>query len=245
MGKTIALSRRSTAEKITRLALMLSLCGAWVTAPAALPQSLAPQAGTLQNLLDTSRDGLFSLLRGETEPALIEKTKEAARQAMTLIEAGQLTTSRQQQNDAMGWLHFTLGAAAVHKKEYVDAARHLRLAAALNGGARKDPRVYKLLAQAYEEGEYQKLAEPFRGYHVGPETPEMKAQMKQVERMIDLITDAYARAVALYGGELGWQQEKVKTRRKLEGFYEYRRGGSAAGLDEFIKESLARPLPAP
>lgn len=242
MSSPIVLSQRRTAEKVARLALMMSLCGVCMTVLAA-PQTVAPQADALQNLLDTSRKGLFSLLKGEVEPALIERTKEAARQAMTLIEAGQLTISRQQQDDAMGWLHFTLGTVSLREKEYIEAARHLRLVATFDGGARRDPRAYRLLGLAYE-GEYKKLAEPFlRSF--GDLPPEMMARLKLIDRIIDLMIDAYSRAVALYGAEPGWQQEKLETRSKLEECYKYRRGGSAAGLDEFIKESLSRPLPAP
>lgn len=242
MSSPMVLSQRRIAGKVARLASMISLCGVCMTVLAApQQQSVAPQADALQNLLDTSRKGLFSLLKGEVEPALIERTKEAACQAMTLIEAGQLTISRQQQDDAMGWLHFTLGAVSLREKEYVDAARHLRLVAMFDGGARRDPRAYRLLGLAYED-EYRKLTER---YYSGPQTVEMMARLKLVDRIIDLMIDAYSRAVALYGAEPGWQQEKLETRSKLEECYKYRRGGSAAGLDEFIKESLSRPLPAP
>lgn len=232
-----------------RLILPMLLCGVCVTVLAVPPKHIAPQSGELQDLLNTSSKGLSSLLRSEIKPAPIEETKEAARKAVMLIEMGQnlgqeQPLSRQRKEELLGWLHFTLGLISVHKKEHGDAVQHLHRAIQFESWVQRDPRVYRALGQAYEEGEYRKLVEPFRNDYGGLETIERKARMKPVERMIDLIIDAYSRAVALCGAESRWQQERQKSGAKLRRFYEYRKG-SMAGLNEFISNSLSQPLPAP
>ncbi len=221
--------------------------GAHTTVFAAQQNKQAQRPDELQALLQVAWEGLHVLLHGRAEGTVIADTREAARTALELIEAGQTleqkqTFSSQRKEEVLGWLNYTLGLICFRLNEYATAASYFYRATQFEGWVKRDPQIYSMLAKAYEEGEYRRLVDPFRHDYGGAETVESKARREPVERMIDLIMDAYARAVALVDEAEVKTEQKQAWKNKLRSFYQYRKG-TEARMDEFITSILSKPVP--
>jgi hypothetical protein len=75
------------------------------------------------------------------------------------------------------------------------------------------------------------------------ETAQSKSALDKLNVIIDLMIDAYARAVAAAGTDPANAQSKAQWSTKLAEFYKFRHQGSDAGLSELIAGALAKPLP--
>ena len=60
---------------------------------------------------------------------------------------------------------------------------------------------------------------------------------------MDRIIDAYARAIASAGTDPKTEQSRKEWLTQMTNYYKFRHGGSDAGLDEFIKSALQKPVP--
>ncbi|HET9478292.1 MAG TPA: hypothetical protein VFO72_03040 [Pyrinomonadaceae bacterium] len=76
-----------------------------------------------------------------------------------------------------------------------------------------------------------------------PETPESKAALEKLNVLMDRIIDAYARAIAIAGTDPKTEQSRKEWLGQLTNYYKFRKGGSDAGLTEFIASSVQKPLP--
>lgn len=103
----------------------------------------------------------------------------------------------------------------------------------------KDPHAYAAIAGAYEASVTELTS--WRRINTLPEVDEGYAQ--EIGEKTDLLVDAYARAVAACGARADCRTQKAAWTRKLTEFYKSRHGDSDAGLDEFIRGALERPLP--
>ena len=61
---------------------------------------------------------------------------------------------------------------------------------------------------------------------------------------MDRIIDGYARAIATSGTDPKTEAQRREWTLKLSNYYKFRHQGSDAGMNEFIKTSLQKPLPA-
>lgn len=188
--------------------------------------------------------------RNETFNA--EAAKHAAK-AIQLIESGRTPNSDgsgggvwapfKSKEDVLGSLHYALGFYAL--KPTPDAAGpHFIKAAQVDADRRNSPTTYSVLALAYQNGPYKRLSEDFtKRFSNQPESPESKAALDGVNKVVDKMIDAYARAVALAGSNPQNQAAKAQWMTQLTKFYKFRNSNSDAGLNEFIAGVLAKPLP--
>jgi len=111
---------------------------------------------------------------------------------------------------------------------------------------RTAPSTYYYLALAYQNGPYKKLSEDYsKRYGNQAESPEGKAALENVNKVVDKIIDAYARAVALAGNDPQHQNAKTQWMARLTELYKFRHAGSDVGLNELIARVLSQPLPQP
>ena len=188
--------------------------------------------------------------RNETFNA--EAAKHAAK-AIQLIESGRTPLSDvsgggvwapfKSKEDVLGSLHYALGFYAL--KPTPDAAiPHFIKAAQVDADRRSAPSTYYFLAAAYQNGPYKRLSEDYtKRFGNQPESPESKAALDGINKVLDRIIDAYARAVALAGTNPQNQTAKAQWMTQLTNFYKFRNNNSDAGLNEFIAGVLAKPLP--
>lgn len=181
--------------------------------------------------------------RNETFNA--EAAKHAAK-AIQLIESGRTPETWapfKGKEDVLGSLHYALGFYAL-KPTPEAAVAHFIKAAQVDADRRNAPSTYYFLAAAYQNGLYKRLSEDYtKRFGNQPESPESKAALENINKVLDKIIDAYARAVALAGSSPQNQTAKAQWMAQLTNFYKFRHNNSDAGLNEFIANVLKTPLP--
>ena len=181
--------------------------------------------------------------RNETFNA--EAAKHAAK-AIQLIGSGRTPETWapfKGKDDVLGSLHYALGYYAL-KSNPDTAIPSFITATQVDADRRSSPTTYSLLALAYQNGPYKRLSDDYsRRFANQPETPESKAAIEAINKVVDRIIDAYARAVALAGNNPQHQAAKTQSMAQLTNFYKFRHNNSDAGLTEFIAGVLSKPLP--
>jgi tetratricopeptide (TPR) repeat protein len=169
-----------------------------------------------------------------------------AQRAIQLLESGKAPDSWEpfkNKDDALASLYYAIGFLELKAKPEESIGRFLKVSQ-LDSDLKKTPSTYYLLAVAYEQGPFKRLSADYtRRFANQPETPESKAALDNVNKVMDRIIDAYARAVALAGSDPQHQASKAEWTKRLTDLYKFRHENSDAGLAEFIAGVLAKPLP--
>lgn len=181
--------------------------------------------------------------RNETFNA--EAAKHAAK-AIQLIGSGRTPETWapfKGKEDVLGSLHYALGFYAL-KTNPEAAIPSFITAAQVDADRRNAPSTFYYLAAAYQSGPYKRLSDDYtKRFGNQPESPESKAALENINKVLDRIIDAYARAVALAGSSPQNQTAKAQWMAQLTNFYKFRHNNSDAGLSEFIANVLKTPLP--
>ena len=167
-----------------------------------------------------------------------------AEKAVQLIESGKNPSTWEPfkgKEDVLGSLHYALGYYSL--KTTPDAAvAHFIKAAQVDAERRNASSTYFYLAAAYQTGAYKRLSEDYtKRFGDKPESPESKAALDNINKVVDKMIDAYSRAVALAGPQN--QAAKAQWMVQLTNFYKFRHANSDAGLTEYIAGVLKTPLP--
>ena len=171
-----------------------------------------------------------------------------AQKAIQLLEGGKTPDPWdpfKSREDTVASLNYAIGFIELKPRPEESIARFIRVIQ-IDSDLRKTPSPFVLLAGAYEKGPYQRLSSDYsKRFANQPETPESKAALDNINKVMDRIIDAYARGVALAGNDPQYQAGKVEWTKQLTTLYKFRHGDSDAGLTEFIAGVLAKPLPLP
>lgn len=169
-----------------------------------------------------------------------------ARQAIQAIESGKVPTEWapfKGKDDTLAYLNYAVGFLTL-KTTPDQAIDALLKAAQYESDIKKTPSTYYFLAVAYESGPYKTMSADFQTKYAGkPETPESKAALEKLNVVMDRIIDAYARAIAAAGTDPKTEQSRKEWLTQLTNYYKFRHEGSDAGINEFIKAALLKPLP--
>lgn len=170
-----------------------------------------------------------------------------ARKAIQAIEGGKAPTEWapfKGKDDTLAYLNYAVGFMTL-KSSPEQAIDSLLKAAQYDSDIKKTASTYYFLAVAYESGPYKTMSTAYQtNFANKPETPESKAALEKLNVVMDRIIDAYARAIAAAGTDPKTEQSRKEWLAQLTNYYKFRKGGSDAGLTEFIAGSLQKPLPA-
>ena len=171
-----------------------------------------------------------------------------AQKAIQLLESGKSPDAWEpfkSREDAIASLNYAIGFTELKARPEESIARFIRVIQ-IDSDLRKTPSPFYLLAEAYEKGPYKSLSADYsKRFANQPETPESKAALDSINKVMDRIIDAYARAVALAGNEAQYQTAKAGWTKQLTTLYKFRHADSDAGLTEFIAGVMSKPLPQP
>jgi hypothetical protein len=169
-----------------------------------------------------------------------------AKKAIQEIEAGKAPTEWapfKGKDDTLAYLNYAVGFLTL-KTNPSEALDALLKAAQYESDIKKTPSTYYFLGVAYEAGPYKTLSTDYQAKYANkPETPESKAALEKLGVVMDRIVDAYARAIATSGTDPKTEQSRKEWLTQLTTYYKFRNNGSDAGINEFIKGVLAKPLP--
>ena len=147
--------------------------------------------------------------------------------------------------DVLGSLLYALGFYQL-KSEPEGAVVHFIKSAQVDAARRNAPSTYYYLAAAYQNGPYKRLSDDYsKRFANQPESAESKAALENINKVVDKIIDAYARAVALAGSDPQHQNAKNQWMARLTELYKFRHAGSDIGLNDLIARVLSQPLPQP
>ena len=145
--------------------------------------------------------------------------------------------------DVLASLYYAEGFYALKPKPEAAVANYIK-AAQIESDRKTSPSTYYYLALAYQNGAYKRLSDDYsKRFSNQAESPESKAALENINKVVDKMIDAYARAVALAQKDPQQTPAMVQWRARLSDFYKFRHDGSDAGLNEFIAGVLATPLP--
>ena len=171
-----------------------------------------------------------------------------AQRAIQLLESGKTPDAWEpfkNRDDALASLYSAIGFLELKAKPEESIGRFLKVSQ-IDSDLKKTPSTYYLLAVAYEQGPFKRLSADYtKRFANQPETPESKAALDNVNKVMDRIIDAYARAVALAGNDPQHQASKAEWTKRLTNLYKFRHENSDAGLSEFIAGVLSKPIPQP
>ena len=145
--------------------------------------------------------------------------------------------------DVLASLHYAQGFYALKPKPEAAVPEFIKVAQ-INSDRRNAPSTYYYLALAYQAGPYKRLSDDYgKRFLNQPESAESKAALEGVNKVVDKMIDAYARAVALARKDPQQAAAMTTWRTRLAEFYKFRHDGSDVGLNELIAGVLATPLP--
>jgi tetratricopeptide (TPR) repeat protein len=240
-------NRRLTAEKADREQQLL---GSFTTKDYAKSYGLAKQVLTdspdnLRVLIALGYGGIAASTEAHTEAFNADAARYAAK-AIQLIGAGKTPDTWapfKGKDDVLGSLHYALGFYALKTNPEV-AIQSFITAAQVDPDRRNAPSTYYYIAAAYQTGPYKRLSEDYsKRFANQPESPESKAAIDNINKVVDKMIDAYARAVALAGTNPQNQTAKAQWMTQLTNFWKFRHENSDAGLNEYITGVLKTPLP--
>jgi hypothetical protein len=207
-------------------------------------QVLASEPDNLRTIINLASAGYLASNTGDT--SFNVETLEYARRATTLLEQGATPSDWKPfigRPDALAYLNFITGELIL-KESPAESVNYFRKAIAAEGTLRQTPVIYSRLAAAYVASQYEPQSREFETNFGGKEaTPESKAALEEINRTVDRIIDAYARAVALSGAEAQYAEARARWMQELTRFYRFRNNDSTNGLEEYIAGVTAKPLP--
>ena len=207
-------------------------------------QTLADEPDNLRTIINLASAGYLAANAGDA--AFNAETLAFARRATTLLEQGAKPSDWKPftgQPDALAYLHFITGELIL-KETPDESVNYFLKAIASEGAVKQTPVIYSRLAAAYVASRYEPQSKEFEARFGGKEaTPESLAALEEINRTVDRITDAYARAVALSGTEAQYREARARWMQELTRFYKFRNNDSTAGLEAYISAVTAKPLP--
>jgi tetratricopeptide (TPR) repeat protein len=208
-------------------------------------QVLADDPEDVKTLIALGYGGYLATTNARNETFNADSVRYAQK-AIQLLESGKTPDAWEpfkSREDAVASLNYAIGFIDLKPRPEEAIGRFIRVIQ-IDNDLRKTPSPFVLLAGAYEKGPYQRLSSDYsKRFANQPESAEGKTALESINKVVDKIIDAYARAVALAGNNPQYQAGKAEWMKQLTTLYKFRHENSDAGLNEFIAGVLAKPLP--
>lgn len=240
-------ARRLAAEKADREQQLLGTFTQkdFVKAYGMAKQVLADDPDNVKVLIALGYEGVIASLEARNE-SFNADAANYAQKAIQLIESGKTPDNWapfKNKEDVLASLYYSLGFYHLKPKPESSISNFIK-AAQIDSDRKTATSTYYYLALAYQNGPYKRLSDDFsKRFANQPESPESKAALESINKVVDKMIDAYARAVALAGNDARQQAAKAQWMTQLTNFYKFRHENSDAGLTEYIAGILAKPLP--
>jgi hypothetical protein len=186
--------------------------------------------------------GAWAAYRGVVakDTSLTPDVLELGQKALDLLKIGKTADDYffKSKPEAQAWMEYALGAAGL-KDNAAAAAKHLIAAGQSNAPPAREATTYYFLARAYES-EYVRLSEKYKT--LKEENDESKALRAVTDHLLELIIDAYARAVKLADNSPGSESSKAGWLKQLTELYKSTHDDKTEGLDVLIAGVMNTPL---
>lgn len=187
----------------------------------------------------------FAGLKTASDQKLKEQTVKITRKTLELINAGKSVKQwivADSKEETVATLEFYSAYLTADATPADTAAAMVKLARSTTS-YQKDPRTYLYLGIALDKGVDKQLAE-YKATCTGKEpSTECSAAYDRIESSIDRVIDAYARVVALTNIQPADAGVGTMAKKALTTRYKQRHEDSEAGLDKYVADVLAKPIP--
>ncbi len=168
-----------------------------------------------------------------------------ARQTLSLFDAGKLPKTFQpfkDQVEVTAMMYYVIGNFLVDTN-LKEAAQNFYKSIQYEAQFKKNSYPYYITAFYYEK-EYEKAAKEYQVKYgtATTETDEMKTAQAKLEKMLDRMLDAYARAIKF--GEVEKNPNEEAWKQRFSDVYKFRHQNET-GKTEYIEKTLNTPLPDP
>jgi hypothetical protein len=208
-------------------------------------QVLADNPDNVKVLIALGYEGVIASTEARNE-AFNADAANYAQKAIQLIESGKSPDNWEpfkNKEDVLASLYYAVGFYYLKPKPESSISNFIK-AAQIESDRKSATSTYLYLALAYQNGPYKRLSDDFsKRFANQPESPESKAALESINKVVDKMIDAYARAVALAGSDPKQQTAKNQWMTQLTNFYKFRHDNSDTGLAEYIAGILKTPLP--
>ncbi|HJZ81022.1 MAG TPA: hypothetical protein VKD91_11775 [Pyrinomonadaceae bacterium] len=201
------------------------------------PEQIRLGKQLLEKNPDSAPVNIVMGVAGLYDANVLADSAEAAKKAISLIEAGKPFAPIASKDQALGYLNWTVGKSLAKSDPNGAIARFIK-AARYEGDPKKNAQLYNELAAAYGEGPVAKLTQDYQAFVGKPETTESKLVKANLNQAIDRQIDAFARAAALSTNPA----DKSAIMEVLTGLYKDR-NTKTDGLNDLVAHVLDKPVP--
>jgi len=166
-----------------------------------------------------------------------------AKKGIALLDSGKVKDPSPFANVQSARNYFSIAVATLSLDSAPDESAKIFFQLVHTDEYKSEPSIYYYFGRALLKGDYQKrVAEYKQKYEGKPASPEQRAMLESITRVVVRIVDTYARAVAL-STRPEQQQTKTEVLGQLMPMYKALHNNSEAGLDELIAKILSTPMP--
>jgi hypothetical protein len=189
--------------------------------------------------------GGYDLFNKKQDKTFAADSIAYAKQTLAFFEAGKLPQTFspfKDQAEASALMHYVIAIFSIDTN-FKDAAKNFYKAVQFESPVKRSSYPFYVIAVYYEQF-YNEQAANFQKTH-GSKTAEdeaLKKDREAINKTIDAMIDAYARAVKL--AETDNNSNRSAWRSRLVEIYTYRKGNET-GLNELINGILTTPMPEP
>ena len=189
--------------------------------------------------------GGYDALLKNKDKTFADESVKYARQTLNLFETGKLPKTFQpfkDQTEANALMYYIIGSFLLDEN-IREAAQHFYKSVQYDAQFKKNSYPYYVISYYYEK-EYEKAAAAYQTKHGNKltEDGEMKADQAKLEKMLDRMLDAYARAIKF--GEIEKNAGTDGWKKRFTDVYKFRNQGET-GMSEFLAKASDTPLPDP
>ncbi len=174
-----------------------------------------------------------------------DESVKYARQTLSLFEAGKLPKTFQpfkDQAEVTALMYYVIGSFLLDAN-LKEAAQNFYKAIQYEAQFKKNSYPYYVISFHYEK-EYEKAAAAYQTKHGSKTTEdsEMKADQTKLEKLIDRMLDAYARAIKF--GEAEKSPDSASWKKRFTDIYKFRHQNET-GMSEYLEKVSNTQLPDP
>ncbi|MEQ1605424.1 MAG: hypothetical protein ABL999_11215 [Pyrinomonadaceae bacterium] len=203
---------------------------------------LAERPDDVSVVINLAHAGYHSLGTARDKTYAVE-TIGFAKKAAQALEAGSEPKNfapYKDKDEALAWMYYIPGFIQVDT-DYKEAAGNIYKATTFNTPIKESSLPYYLIASYYEDA-YAKLAADLKAKGKSLSDADFKAANDRVNKSIELMMDAYARAFKK--GEAEKNPNAASWKDRLTQVYKFTKK-TEEGLPEFIKFVVLSPMPDP
>ncbi len=189
--------------------------------------------------------GGYDALLKSKDKTFADESVKYARQTLSLFEAGKLPNTFQpfkDQAEVTALMYYVIANFAMDTN-FKEAAQNFYKSIQYEAQFKKNSYPYYIISFYYEK-EYEKAAAEYQTKYgnVTKEDSEMKAAQAKLERLIDRMLDAYARAIKF--GEAEKSPDTATWKKRFTDIYKFR-NKNETGINEYLEKVSNTPMPDP